>query len=161
MKEYKVTVDDEGNINIEPLRRDFKSEIVENGNGILCYVNKEGKPICGYGINSKTLYLYEENFPLSPNAMAASPEICAIFQQALDERLLAIEHDKLVRTRIKDRAYYYISSAGQIFSDIEEDGNVDDARFEFGNYFASKEEAKKCLTEMNELFDEFKYLPGN
>lgn len=63
--------------------------------------------------------------------------------------LMKIEVEELVennayRKMFKGEAYYFINDEGSIVEDEEDFSIVDDNRYEFGNYFESKEEAEEC-----------------
>lgn len=162
MEEFKLTVSDDGSVTVVPLGgQRFSSEIVVSEWGIICYVNSEGKAICGCGKDSTCFSVYEIPFCVGRGYRKATPEECAILDNALKESLLCIKDDKLVRYRVEDRQYYAINSMGEIEATTDIDHRVDRSRFECGNYFGSIETARKCLTKIKEVFDEFKYIPGN
>lgn len=75
--------------------------------------------------------------------------------------LMKIEVEELVennayRKMFKGEAYYFINDEGSIVEDEEDFSIVDDRRFEFGNYFESKEEAEECRELIIKTIKEFK-----
>lgn len=48
------------------------------------------------------------------------------------------------RKKSRGEIYYYIDEMGNVIEDTEEFASLDDDRYEFGNYFESKEEAEEC-----------------
>lgn len=48
------------------------------------------------------------------------------------------------RKKSRGEIYYYIDEMGDVIEDTEEFASLDDDRYEFGNYFESKEEAEEC-----------------
>lgn len=75
--------------------------------------------------------------------------------------LMKIEVEELVenkssRKMFKGEAYYFINDEGSIVEDEEDFSIVDDNRYEFGNYFESKEEAEECRELIIKTIKEFK-----
>lgn len=60
------------------------------------------------------------------------------------------------RKKSRGEIYYYIDEMGNVIEDTEEFASLDDDRYEFGNYFESKEEAEKCRDLIKETIREFK-----
>lgn len=55
-----------------------------------------------------------------------------------------LAENKISRKMFKGETYYFINDEGSIVEDEEDFSIVDDNRYEFGNYFESKEEAEEC-----------------
>ena len=55
-----------------------------------------------------------------------------------------VEEVEIERKKSSGEIYYFINDEGSILEDEEGFSIVDDKRYEFGNYFESKEEAEEC-----------------
>ena len=64
------------------------------------------------------------------------------------------EIDQKVRVSSGDK-YYLIYDTGKVESDNEDLMNEDDNRFNFGNYFTTKEQAERALPYIKTAFDKF------
>ena len=49
---------------------------------------------------------------------------------------------------VKDRFYWYIEGDCEVYGEYETDDDYDNARYETGNYFRTKEEAKKTVEKI-------------
>lgn len=49
---------------------------------------------------------------------------------------------------VKDRFYWYIEGDCEVYGEYEKDDDYDNARYEIGNYFRTKEEAKEAVEKM-------------
>lgn len=55
-----------------------------------------------------------------------------------------VEEVEIERKGSEGEIYYFINDEGSVLEDEEDFSIVDDKRYEFGNYFESKEEAEEC-----------------
>lgn len=53
----------------------------------------------------------------------------------------------------ENRKYYYINSVNDIYATIEENYDLDNERYELGNYFKTKEEAEKVKEELDKFWE--------
>ena len=79
----------------------------------------------------------------------------------LKEYNLVIDYDKkeIVKKRWRvycGSGYYYINSVNKIETENEYGDDVDDDRYEIGNYFRTKEQAEKVAKEIREVFEKHK-----
>lgn len=64
------------------------------------------------------------------------------------------EIDQKVRVN-EGNVYFSIYYGGEILSDTEDLLDEDDGRFNFGNYFTTREQAQRALPYIKEAFDKF------
>ena len=73
--------------------------------------------------------------------------------EKLDTQINELEKKEITKSGkrwrgAKDRFYWYIESDCEVYGEYEKDDDYDNARYEIGNYFRLKEEAKKVVEKI-------------
>ena len=73
--------------------------------------------------------------------------------EELGTQLNELEEKKITKSGkrwrgVKDRFYWYIEGDCEVYDEYETDDDYDNARYETGNYFRTKEEAKKVVEKI-------------
>ena len=73
--------------------------------------------------------------------------------EKLDTQINELEKKEITKSGkrwrgAKDRFYWYIESDCKVYGEYEKDDDYDNARYEIGNYFRLKEEAKKVVEKI-------------
>lgn len=91
---------------------------------------------------------------------ATDSEKCKILEETKSNGFI-IDYDKkeIVKKRWRaycESGYYYINSVNKIETENEYGDDVDDDRYEIGNYFRTKEQSEKVAKEIKEVFEKHK-----
>ena len=73
--------------------------------------------------------------------------------EALGTQINELEEKEITKSGkrwrgVKDRFYWYIEGDCEVYGEYEKDDDYDNARYEIGNYFRSKEEAEKVVEKI-------------
>ena len=73
--------------------------------------------------------------------------------EELDTQINELEEKEITKSGkrwrgVKDRFYWYIEGDCEVYGEYETDDDYDNARYETGNYFRTKEEAEKTAEKI-------------
>ena len=122
--------------------------------------NKYGRIVARDCQGNLLIDLNEGSTQFTTKVRYATPEEIKEFDEFLKSKGYYFDKEKLELKKLRWRAnkgetYFYIMTGGKIDSSIEDKECTDDMRYDFGNYFKTKEEAEVAAKQIKQVLNNF------